>query len=992
MRRGSVLGAIAAAALALLCGGFARGDVPDAAASTRLAVIAQGQSAPCRGLADLLQVELSRRDGVELVEREEIDRVLAEQTLTASGLVAESARIHLGALLKADGLLFVDQAIPTNSVFQLRLVETKQGYVAGFMIHAAGTPMAQTLAAIDRSLANLSLPADQRVGVSVLPFRNSLPGNLTKHPIVRAYMSDVEERLMAELATIPGTLILERRKLGDVVQEEALTGETHALMAGTLVVDGGLTLAPEFGVEETDNPQVVLSLRVRNLATGASQLVKTQGGFQGLRLMEQKALADLDEAATAMRAEAGPGMLQAEVKLLDELVKRYALPWAGEAGVALDKSDRKRVEAHVNMLLNQFDSVPDDRAKAIALAQVETLCREHRLSLNSSLQCASGSLILIYLKRAETFHNPELNRLLRPLRAALLVELDRAALHARQAHAFDRSVAWLAGVVPLPSERRSRLLTWYDKMQADPATPDSMRYFLSTYMFYVARWSSADLAKFRKSDDPVCRFHANRVLLTGARTRKEQIEYSDAMLDDLDAFLARTKGVNMEWHFLRIGPRGGTSGQKHIRNRWPSEALRDLCRYRPEVKEAVQRKFFERLKGLLDEKDFGAIEYLECDLTLTTIPEREVFDWMCQVIDQARKAQYPPFLIEDFERWRAQIVARHPEFPQKRRLKERVLFSTQADGERLRQLTRPPANPDRSPSVFVERILVDGDTLWVGIQGWPVAVRSDKLTWRSPKGEGFKQQWYRLMGVMEIDLPSGAVKSERARWFPLGGGDTLSDPLTPLGNMFRIGGCVVMHNTGAGVVAIPVLDRDMAGCRLLGFGEGPPLSGGSLVEMPRGVCLALGHWIVYWDLKTWQSRIVLDLEDPASDLGYPDSGKYIIELRSNPQTEDLWLNVGVVFRTEKSSRRGGTSAIPRFFHAKGLSGGWREIQKEEWPPRSEQGLKIDNARRLLSDSMVADVRDVALWGEDIIVLHGPDEDDVTLSIFSPVEEGVAREQ
>ena len=42
--------------------------------------------------------------------------------------------------------------------------------------------------------------------------------------------------------------------------------------------------------------------------------------------------------------------------------------------------------------------------------------------------------------------------------------------------------------------------------------------------------------------------------------------------------------------------------------------------------------------------------------------------------------------------------------------------------------------------------------------------------------------------------------------------------------------------------------------------------------------------------------------------------------------------------------------------------------------------------------MVADVRDVALWGEDIIVLHGPDEDDVTLSIFSPVEEGVAREQ
>ena len=99
MRRWSILGAAATAALALSRGGIALGDSP--AAPVRLAVIAQGRSSECRGLADLLQVELSRRDGIELVEREEIDRVLAEQALTASGLVEESARINLGALLKA---------------------------------------------------------------------------------------------------------------------------------------------------------------------------------------------------------------------------------------------------------------------------------------------------------------------------------------------------------------------------------------------------------------------------------------------------------------------------------------------------------------------------------------------------------------------------------------------------------------------------------------------------------------------------------------------------------------------------------------------------------------------------------------------------------------------------------------------------------------------------------------------------------------------------
>ena len=68
------------------------------------------------------------------------------------------------------------------------------------------------------------------------------------------------------------------------------------------------------------------------------------------------------------------------------------------------------------------------------------------------------------------------------------------------------------------------------------------------------------------------------------------------------------------------------------------------------------------------------------------------------------------------------------------------------------------------------------------------------------------------------------------------------------------------------------------------------------------------------------------------------------------------------------------------------------MQEGERPPRSEQGRKIDNARRLLRDSMVVDVRDVALWRDEIIVLHGPDEDHVKLSIFSPVEEGGESEQ
>ena len=115
-------------------------------------------------------------------------------------------------------------------------------------------------------------------------------------------------------------------------------------------------------------------------------------------------------------------------------------------------------------------------------------------------------------------------------------------------------------------------------------------------------------------------------------------------------------------------------------------------------------------------------------------------------------------------------------------------------------------------------------------------------------------------------------------------------------------------------------------------------------------------------------------------------------LQSDPQTEDLWLNVGVISRIDKTSSGVGTAATPTCFHAKGFSGGWKEIPKEEWPPRSEQGLKIDSARRLLKDSMVLDVRDVALWRDEIIVLHGPDDDHLKLSVFSPREDGGESEQ
>ena len=42
--------------------------------------------------------------------------------------------------------------------------------------------------------------------------------------------------------------------------------------------------------------------------------------------------------------------------------------------------------------------------------------------------------------------------------------------------------------------------------------------------------------------------------------------------------------------------------------------------------------------------------------------------------------------------------------------------------------------------------------------------------------------------------------------------------------------------------------------------------------------------------------------------------------------------------------------------------------------------------------MVTDIRDVTLWRDNIIVLYGPDDDNMKLSIFSSVDEGGGSEQ
>ena len=76
-------------------------------------------------VADLLAVELSKQAGVVLLERAEVNRILAEQKLTA---VAAGNNVKLGQLLAGDGLLVLElQPRDGQRVLVARLVAVRPG-------------------------------------------------------------------------------------------------------------------------------------------------------------------------------------------------------------------------------------------------------------------------------------------------------------------------------------------------------------------------------------------------------------------------------------------------------------------------------------------------------------------------------------------------------------------------------------------------------------------------------------------------------------------------------------------------------------------------------------------------------------------------------------------------------------------------------------------------------------------------------------------------
>ena len=83
-----------------------------ARADSSLALLpAAGDRRPAAAVVDRLEAALLQQKDLALVERQQIEKILAEQQMTAATMVDPKQRVRLGLVVPADLLVFLDSIL-----------------------------------------------------------------------------------------------------------------------------------------------------------------------------------------------------------------------------------------------------------------------------------------------------------------------------------------------------------------------------------------------------------------------------------------------------------------------------------------------------------------------------------------------------------------------------------------------------------------------------------------------------------------------------------------------------------------------------------------------------------------------------------------------------------------------------------------------------------------------------------------------------------------
>jgi len=195
-----------------------------------------------------VEVSLSKEEGIQLLERAAIQKVLAEHRLNLAGLMDPSHAIEVGRLLKADILLIVERTAPkraasrkpapAGATCRIRAVEVRSGVALRSMVvlqkQLAADPDSVTLLALSAAV-KWDLGADTRHYVGLLGFRSEEAGRA-----LSGVCAALRAFLLNDLVESPDLVVLEREQLRKLTTERDLTGAELSLRTSTLLLDGSV--------------------------------------------------------------------------------------------------------------------------------------------------------------------------------------------------------------------------------------------------------------------------------------------------------------------------------------------------------------------------------------------------------------------------------------------------------------------------------------------------------------------------------------------------------------------------------------------------------------------------------------------------------------------------------------------------------------------------------------------------------------------------------
>ena len=213
-------------ALALLWAAGAQADV-------RVALVALERGEIAQGVVDLATAKLSAEPAIDLLEREEIDRLFAEQERARALAGDESLALRAGQLLAADVLGVVEFDAAAADALGLVVFDARTGARLWDATLPAGLGEAVEMIAsgVRRALLKRESPGQAGGTVCVLTIRNE---NLPEEngPALEGIGRLVERKLTSS----ERLSVLERRRLGVLNEERETTGQIAAL-------PGAMTLA-----------------------------------------------------------------------------------------------------------------------------------------------------------------------------------------------------------------------------------------------------------------------------------------------------------------------------------------------------------------------------------------------------------------------------------------------------------------------------------------------------------------------------------------------------------------------------------------------------------------------------------------------------------------------------------------------------------------------------------------------------------------------------